>query len=224
MTETCCQLPAQTFKAKLLLKLAVIVGILVLLNFSGHWVISKVDFQFWPQHEHVVAAMIWLAIGAYILWMALPFVPGIELGLTLMMLLGPKGILLIYCCTLLSMSLSFAIGRLIPLKALARFLEWLHMRRLRDLLLQLEPLDPGQKIDFLLESAPAKYIPFLLKHRYLLIAAILNLPGNAIIGGAGGVGVIAGMSGLYSFPKYILLIAIAITPLPLFFLAGKAAL
>jgi len=50
---------------------------------------------------------------------------------------------------------------------------------------------------------------------------ILNPPGNALIGGGGGIGLIAGMSRLYPFPKYILLASIAITPLPLLFLTGR---
>jgi len=36
----------------------------------------------------------------YILLMAIPFMPGIEIGLALMILLGYKGALLIYLCTL----------------------------------------------------------------------------------------------------------------------------
>ncbi len=165
--------------------------------------------------------MLWLSIGVYILWMAMPFVPGIELGLALMVMPGPQGVVLIYVCTALSLSLSFAIGRLIPLKAFARFLEWLHLSKARYLMLTLEPLSPQQRFDVLLQSAPSKILPFLLKHRYLLIALILNLPGNALIGGGGGIGLIAGMSRLYTFPRYFLLISVAITPLPLLFLAGK---
>ena len=36
----------------------------------------------------------------------------------------------------------------------------------------------------------------------------------------GGIGLIAAMSRLYPFPKYLLLASLAITPLPLLFLAG----
>ena len=54
-----------------------------------------------------------------------------------------------------------------------------------------------------------------------MIALLLNLPGNALIGGGGGIGLIAGMSRVYSFPRYFLLVGLAITPLPLLFLAGK---
>jgi hypothetical protein len=138
-----------------------------------------------------------------------------------MVMLGAKGVILVYLCTLLSLSLSFAIGRLIPLKYFARFLGWLHLSKARDLVLKLEPLNPEEKMDFLLETAPSKVVPYLLEHRYLMIAIILNLPGNALIGGGGGIGLVAGMSRLYSFPKYLLLVGLAITPLPLLFLAGK---
>ena len=88
-------------------------------------------------------------------------------------------------------------------------------------MLQLEPLNSEEKLDFLLSTAPSKAIPYLLKHRYLMIAVTLNLPGNVLIGGGGGIGLIAGMSRLCPFPKYILFVSLAITPLPILFLAGK---
>jgi hypothetical protein len=154
--------------------------------------------------------------------MAMPFVPGIELGLALMVMLGPRGVLLVYLCTLLSLSLSFAIGRLIPLRVFARLVGWLHLSKSKKLILQLQPLNSEQKLDFLLKTAPSRIVPFLIKHRYLMIALVLNLPGNALIGGGGGIGLIAGMCGMFPFHKYVLLVGIAITPLPLLFLAGES--
>ncbi len=213
--------PAETPKFKLFFKISLIVGFLVLLNYGGSRVVEHIDFQLWPEHEHLIITAFWLSIVVYILWMALPFVPGIELGLALMVMFGPKGVVLVYLCTLLSLSLSFAIGRLIPLKSLARFVGWLHLGKAQDLVRQLEPLNSEQKLEFLLKTAPSKVIPYLVKNRYLMFALILNLPGNALIGGGGGIGLIAGMSGLFPFIKYLLLVSIAITPLPLLFLAGK---
>ncbi len=213
--------PAETPKFKLFFKISLIVGFLVLLNYGGSRVVEHIDFQLWPEHEHLIITALWLSIVVYILWMALPFVPGIELGLALMVMFGPKGVVLVYLCTLLSLSLSFAIGRLIPLKSLARFVGWLHLGKAQDLVRQLEPLNSEQKLEFLLKTAPSKVIPYLVKNRYLMFALILNLPGNALIGGGGGIGLIAGMSGLFPFIKYLLLVSIAITPLPLLFLAGK---
>jgi hypothetical protein len=54
-----------------------------------------------------------------------------------------------------------------------------------------------------------------LNHRYLAIATLLNLPCNAVIGGGGGIGLIVGMSGLITYPRYLLLIAVAISPVPI---------
>lgn len=62
----------------------------------------------------------------------------------------------------------------------------------------------------------------LLRHRYLIIGILFNVPGNALIGGGGGIGLIAGMSKLYPFPKYLLLICLAITPGPILFLLRAA--
>ena len=214
------QSPTVTPKLKLLLKILMVVGFVLLLNYGGNQVIGHINFQLWPEHEHLVITVVWFSIAVYILWMAIPFVPGIELGLALMVMLGSKGVVLVYLCTLLSLSLSFAVGRLIPLQAFARFLGWLHLRKARDLVVQLKALNSEEKLDLLLRTAPPKIVPYLLKHRYLMIALILNLPGNALIGGGGGIGVIAGMSRLYPFPKFMLLVSLAITPLPLLFLMG----
>jgi hypothetical protein len=215
------QEPAETPKIRRFLKISLIVGFLVLVNYGGSLVIKQINFQVWPEHERLMITVLWFAIVVYVLWMAIPFVPGIELGLALMLLLGTRGVVLVYLCTLLSLSLSFTIGRLIPLNSFARFLGWLHLYKAQDLVLQLEPLNSEEKLDFLLRSAPSRILPFLLKHRYLMIAIALNLPGNALIGGGGGIGLISGMSRLLSFPKYILLVSLAITPLPLLLLAGK---
>ena len=215
------QTPAATPKVRRFLKIALIVGLLVVLNYGGRLIVAQINFQLWPEHENIMITVFWFSVVVYVLWMAIPFVPGIELGLALMVLLGPMGVALVYLCTLVSLSLSFAIGRLIPLKAFSRFLGWLHLQKAQNLVLQLEPLNSEEKLDFLLSAAPSKVIPYLLKHRYLMIAVSLNLPGNVLIGGGGGIGLIAGMSGLCPFPKYLLFVSLAITPLPILFLAGK---
>ena len=215
------QTPVATLKIRQFFKISLMVGLLVLLNYGGRLAVEHINFQLWPEHENLMVTMFWFAVVVYVIWMAMPFVPGIELGLALMVMLGAKGVVLVYLCTLLSLSLSFAVGRLIPLKAFSRFLGWLHLQKAKNLVLELEPLNSEEKLDFLLRTAPSKIIPYLLKHRYLMIAVALNLPGNVIIGGGGGIGLIAGMSSLCPFPKYILFVSLAITPLPILFLAGK---
>lgn len=58
-------------------------------------------------------------------------------------------------------------------------------------------------------------MPRLLRHRYLALAVALNLPGNTLLGGGGGIALMAGLSGLYPMPAYLTTVAIAVAPVPL---------
>ncbi len=207
---------------RLAAKIALFLGILVFLNYAMKWLANLVAFQMWPQHANMAVFFLFASIVTYVLLLAIPFLPGIEVGLMLMAILGPKGIVLVYLCTLLSLSLSFLFGRLIPPRYLARALGWFHLNRGRDLITSLEPLDSEERLRFLLRSAPSRIVPFLLRQRYLIIGVLFNVPGNALIGGGGGIGLIAGMSRLFPFPKYLLLISLATTPGPILFLMRAA--
>jgi hypothetical protein len=203
-------------------KIALLLGILVFLNYAIGWLANLFAFQMWPQHADMAVFVLFTSIVSYILLLAIPFLPGIEVGLMLMAMLGVKGIVLVYFCTVLSLSLSFLFGRLLPSRYLARALGWFHLNRARDLVTSLEPLETEERLRFLLRSAPSRIVPFLLRHRYLIIGVLFNVPGNALIGGGGGIGLVAGMSRLFPFPKYLLLICLAITPGPIIFLLRAA--
>ena len=47
-----------------------------------------------------------------------------------------------------------------------------------------------------MESAPTRLLPFLLRYRYVALALAFNLPGNAVLGGGGGIAMMAGLSGI----------------------------
>jgi hypothetical protein len=87
--------------------------------------------------------------------------------------------------------------------------------------LRIHPLSPGEKIHAIVRNAPARVIPFLVEHRYLAIAVVFNLPGNALIGGGGGIGMLAGMSALFPFPRYLLTVSLAVAPVPPSILANE---
>jgi len=195
-------------------KIFLLVVIVILLNWGGRWLEQQINFQVYPRHEPTLNLVILGGFVLYILLMAMPFMPGIEIGLALMMFLGGKGVFLVYLCTIAALTISYAIGRSIPPKVCARFLDWLSLHKARDLVLQIQPLDAEERLALLNDKAPAKIAPWLLRHRYLTIAALLNLPGNALLGGGGGIGLITGMSGIITFPRYLVLLAVAISPVP----------
>lgn len=197
-------------------RLAAIVGGVLALNFFGGWLAAQLNLQIWPQHSDIIELIIISIVVGYILAMAVPFVPGIEIGLALMLLLGPGGILLVYLCTQIALALSFLLGRLVPTQFIVQVFDWLNLERARDLVLELDKTAPAERFRKLAERSPARWIALLARHRYLTLAVILNLPGNAIIGGAGGIGMIAGMSRAYPFHHFAILIAVSTLPVPLF--------
>lgn len=155
---------------------------------------------------------------AYVLLMATPFVPGMEIGLAVMMVFGPQIVLLVYLSTLVAFGLSFSVGRFIPERILVNFFHDLHLDRVSDLLADMEGLDPQQRLNIMLERAPKKIIPLLLQYRYLALVVAINLPGNFVIGGGGGIALVAGLSRLFSPASFLLATAIAISPLPVMWL------
>jgi len=207
---------------RLAAKIALFLGILGFLNYAMGWLANLIAFQMWPRHVNMAHIILFASVFLYILLLAVPFLPGIEVGLMLMAMLGGKGIVLVYLCTVLALSLSFLFGRLLPPRHLARALGWFHLTRAREMVDTLAPLGPEERLRFLTRSAPSRIVPFLLRHRYLIIGVLFNVPGNALIGGGGGIGLIAGMSRLFPFPKYLLLICLAITPGPIIFLLRAA--
>jgi hypothetical protein len=99
------------------------------------------------------------------------------------------------------------------------------MTRAAAFLKSIEKLDGQQRLQVLIEKAPIRFLPFLLRHRYLSLAVALNLPGNFIVGGGGGIALFAGISRLFSVPAFILTVALAVSPVPLaVFLLGRHVL
>ena len=77
-----------------------------------------------------------------------------------------------------------------------------------------------QRFEVLIEHAPKRVVPVLLKHRYIAIIVALNVPGNAVIGGGGGIALLAGLSGLFTFPRFLASVSLAALPVPLIVLIG----
>ena len=183
-------------------------------NVLSRWFIEALDVEIRPSNEHAIHRIIVVSMVAYVILIALPFVPGVEIGLAVLMILGPEIAPLVYLCTLAALSLSFGIGRFIPERMLVSFLGDLHFRKATHLLTELEGLDAQQRLSMILQRAPIRIVPFLMRHRYIALIVALNLPGNMVIGGGGGIALMAGLSRLFTPYAFVLTVAIAVSPVP----------
>lgn len=184
----------------------------------------------WSLHEFLDRSHAWLdspgappvlmpamAIGLlalYTLLIALPFVPGVEIGLALLMAAGPGIAPWVYLATLLGLTLAFAAGSLIPSAPLQRILEDLRLFGPGRMLARLDPLDGEARLALLTTAAPG-WLGRAARFRYLVLALLVNLPGNAVLGGGGGILFLAGFSRLFSPLPMIATLALAVAPVPL---------
>ena len=200
---------------QVLLKLACLILLIIAINFAAEWVVSILKIELRPSNEELIHKIIMVSSIIYGLLVAVPYVPGVELGLTLIGMFGPPIIFLVYLSTIIGLSISFIIGRLISLKSLATVFKNLKLNRASQLLNTVEPLKREERLEFLISQAPNRLIPFLIRHRYIAIAILVSLPGNILIGGGGGISLIAGASRLFSLRGFLATIALAVSPVPL---------
>lgn len=200
---------------RLLAFVATFIALIISANSISNWILSELSSFLTPSTEPALHRLIILSAALYIVLMAIPFLPGVEIGLGLMVILGPKIIPLVYGCTLVSLSLSFVLGRLLPPRYASHVLSRLNLRRAAEFTNTLNGLRQEDRLPFLLANCPTKLLPLVLRYRFLALALLLNLPGNAAIGGGGGIGFTAGFSRIFPFPLYLLTIALAVAPVPL---------
>lgn len=199
----------------LILKLGILIGFIVLATWGVHMIRDAMDLQIRPDNEQQVHKAIIIGATAYVALLAMPFVPGAEIGIALLAGFGAAIAPLIYVCTVAAMMLAFTIGRFLPISVLERVLQVLRMRRAADLVARAAPLSKDDRLAMLLEGQSKLVLRLALKYRYVAMAVAVNTPGNSIIGGGGGIMIIAGLSGIFTPLSTFLTIILAVSPVPL---------
>ena len=196
--------------------LLLIYGVLLAGGLWGsEWLIGLVGVDLSPGVESHARHVVMAGIALYTALMVVPFVPGMEISLALLAAFGHQVAMIIYAATVTALAFSYLIGRLVPVRLIASFFRSLGLNRAENLVLHLEPLNAKQRLETLITHAPKRIVPTLLKHRYIGVAVALNVPGNALIGGGGGIALLAGISGLFTFPRYLAIVSLAVLPVPL---------
>ena len=200
-------------------RIASVCTALLALYFVGQFVadviLQRFDLVMYVRSEPTFHRLIMTASSVYVALMAIPFMPGAEIGISMILLFGSKICLLVYVCTVIALIPPYIIGRLISPKYCARMFGFVGLMAAQRLVEQIAPLSAEQRLAYLVERAPTRFGPFFVRHRFLTLAVLLNIPGNIVIGGGGGIALIAGMTRLYSLPTYLMTVSIAVAPVPL---------
>ncbi|MEL6621503.1 MAG: hypothetical protein AAFQ11_01335 [Pseudomonadota bacterium] len=158
---------------------------------------------------------VWIGLAVYTILLAIPFVPGIEISMAMLAAFGGSVALQIYVATVIAFMVSFTIGRRVPTAALCRVLASIGLTGTEQLVRRMQGLDQQERLQLLVESAPIQWVPTLIKYRYVAIALMINMPGNALLGGGGGISLLAGISRLFSPWSFFFAVLIAALPVTL---------
>ncbi len=197
---------------RLAARIAIVVLAVVLIHNVMDWAILKADQS---QNMPLMLSVLGLLLLSYALLLAVPFVPGIEIGLSLLILRGSEVAPFVYIATVLGLALAFLVGRFLPHAWLHGVFADLRMVRACRLIEKLEPMDRKKRLAHLTTGLPGWMVPIAGTGRYLILAVLLNVPGNALVGGGGGIALASGFSRLFRPWLSILVIAAAVLPVPL---------
>ncbi len=165
--------------------------------------------------DGTVGVLLVVLVVLYTLLMALPFVPGLEVGVMLVLLRGAEFVPVVYLATVTGLLLAFLAGRQVPPATLARIFDTVRLGRAAALAREAAPLGPAGRVAMLQDRIPLRLGRSLLRWRHPILAAALNLPGNALIGGGGGICLLAGASRLVGPGAMVATITLGVAPAPL---------
>ncbi|TGG93313.1 hypothetical protein E4656_09665 [Natronospirillum operosum] len=146
----------------------------------------------------------------YALLLAIPFVPGVELGWLIMGVFGQYGLVAAWFSTVCGLSLSYGVARRLRDH---RWLERIHAARER-----LDQADPASLPP--LRRLLRWGLCFYQNHPYVFLFVTLNLPGNWVIGGGGGIAALAGLARSTRYRLFLPTVAVATGLVPLLLWLG----
>lgn len=213
MTETTAQ--DRRFFVNLAVRFAILISVLLAAVYLSAQVKEALGFEVMPHNEALMHRMILLGLLSYVVLTALPFVPGAEIGMTLLTVFGAQMAPFIYMATILSMMLAYGAGRLASLEATAGLLARLRLENAARFLERLNRTPRKHRPMMLIQSVGQPALRGLARFRYIALAILINVPGNVLVGGGGGLSFVAGLSGVFGVWRFLLTICIAVLPVPL---------
>jgi len=198
---------------RVILRLVLLVATVAAVWALSHWAMRAQAAL--PVDGPMLAWPVVLLLLTYAILLALPFMPGIEIGVAVLAMHGAVAAPFVYGATVGGLMLAYAAGCLVPARTLARALRGLGRPGAAEALQDWCALPRPDRLAALARRLP----PWLGRRvgglRFVLLGVLFNLPGNAVLGGGGGIAALAGLSRLYPPLPMALTVAIAVAPVPL---------
>ena len=183
------------------------------------WLATQVFDRYEAQFNDLGrGTQVMLSVGlllTYALLIAVPFVPGIELGLSILLVKGAEAAPGVYLATVAGLSFAFCVGRFVRFSWIENALSSLGLHGMGQQLRGFQSQPYEIRLSMLQSRLPKWSAWILGRFRYLMLAGLINLPGSAVIGGGGGIMIMAGLSRLFSTPATIVTICCSVLPIPL---------
>ena len=201
--------------ARIVVRLGVVVGFVVLIKFGIDQLFAKFALFESSASARMMTGLIITIMVGYVLLLAIPFVPGVEIGAAILILEGAKAAPMVYGATVVGLFLAFCIGQYAPLPRLIRLCQDLSLLRIASLLARIQSTPRTERLDAMHDRLPRWLVPVLCNYRYVTLGIAINLPGNIALGGGGSIMMTGGLSRLFQTGYTLLTIATATLPVPL---------
>ena len=202
-------------RARAVLFVAGYVGLLVLGNRLGASFGRLLELDAGSASLIVNHQLVWGVLAIYAVLRAVPFLPAAQLALAMLAAFGGAIAVQLYIATVVGLTLAFLVGRLVPIARIASGLSAFGLQSAASLVGKIGSLDSESRLAMLFADRSPGLAVRIATYRHTALIAVFNLPGNCVMGGGGGIGLLAGLSGLFTLPGYIACVAVAALPIPL---------
>ena len=149
--------PHRRTLSRLALRLILCAAFILALHLLIDWALERAAAS--ASAEMLTAGLIAVLVLAYALLIAVPFVPGIEIGLALLALRGSEVAPIVYVATIAGLMLAFGAGRQVPLDRLQRWFHDLRLTRAAAFVQRIAPLSPPRRLGLIRSHLPAWIAP-----------------------------------------------------------------
>lgn len=197
------------------IKLLVIVALVYAAKLGVDLLMAKIALFETDAAARAMTGLLITVMVGYAILLAIPFIPGVEIGIAILMVEGASAAPMVYGATVAGMLLAFCIGQYAPMPRLIRLCQDLRLYRVGQLLERIDIIPRKDRLDAMHDRLPRWLVPVLCNYRYVTLGIAINLPGNIALGGGGGIMMAGGLSRLFQTRFAVLTIVIATLPVPL---------